>query len=64
MPEDLVVAVCDSAYEELGARCEQVHWLVPDPVPAGTDTAFERAYADLDTRVDRLAAAVVASDSP
>ena len=63
-PEDLVVAVCDSAYEELGARYEQVHWSVPDPVPAGTDTAFERAYADLDTRVDRLAAAVVASDSP
>lgn len=58
-PEDLVVAVCDSAYEELGARPDQVHWSVPDPVRAGTDAAFERAYSDLQTRVARLATAVV-----
>ncbi len=59
VPDDLVVAVCDSAYEELGARYDQMHWSVPDPVPDGTDVAFERAYADLDARVHRLAAAVV-----
>jgi protein-tyrosine-phosphatase len=58
-PEDLLVAVCDSAYEELGARHDQVHWSVPDPVRDGTEAAFERAYRDLETRVDRLAPAVV-----
>ena len=62
--EDLVVAVCDSAYEELGARYDQVHWSVPDPVLDGTETAFERAYADLDARVDRLAAAIVPQEVP
>lgn len=58
-PEDLVVAVCDRAYEELGARPDQVHWSVPDPAAVGTEAAFERAYADLETRVDRLVPAVV-----
>ena len=59
-PEDLVVAVCDSAYEELGARPDQVHWSVPDPVRVGTDAAFELAYSDLEARVGRLATALVA----
>jgi hypothetical protein len=31
---------------------------VPDPVRAGTAAAFERAYADLADRVDRLAPAL------
>jgi hypothetical protein len=47
------VAVCDSAYEELGAP---VHWSVPDPVLVGTVAAFARVYADIERRVDRLAA--------
>ena len=54
-PDDLVVAVCNSAYEELGAP---VHWSVPDPVRVGTAAAFERAYEEIEQRVDRLAAAV------
>lgn len=57
-PEDLVVAVCDSAYEELGPARERLHWSVPDPVRVDTDAAFERAYEDLDERVDRLVTAV------
>jgi protein-tyrosine-phosphatase len=61
-PEDLVVAVCDSAYEELGARADQVHWSVPDPVRVGTDAAFERAYQDIEARVGRLATALVGTD--
>jgi hypothetical protein len=28
---------------------------VPDPIQAGTAAAFERAYADIEQRVDRLA---------
>jgi protein-tyrosine-phosphatase len=56
---DLVVAVCDNAHEELtgGAR-PRLHWSVPDPVRLGTAAAFERAYADLADRVDRLAPAL------
>ena len=57
-PGDLVVAVCDHAYEELGAGPDRLHWSVPDPVAAGTAAAFERAYADLMQRVDRLAPVV------
>lgn len=57
-PDDLVVAVCDSAYEELGSAPERLHWSVPDPVRVDTDAAFERAYEDLDERVDRLVTAV------
>lgn len=54
-PGDLVVAVCDSAYEEMGAP---VHWSVPDPVRTGTAAAFARAFTDIEGRVDRLAAAM------
>lgn len=52
--EDLVVTVCDVAHEELrGAG--RLHWSVADPVPAGTDAAFDAALDDLRRRVDTLA---------
>jgi protein-tyrosine-phosphatase/DNA-binding HxlR family transcriptional regulator len=56
-PGDLVIAVCDSAHEDLtsGAARPQLHWSVPDPVRAGTDAAFEAAYTDLAGRIERLA---------
>lgn len=57
-PGDLLVAVCDAAYEEIGPIPARLHWSVPDPVPAGTAAAFERAYDDLADRVDRLAPVV------
>jgi ArsR family transcriptional regulator, arsenate/arsenite/antimonite-responsive transcriptional repressor / arsenate reductase (thioredoxin) len=58
-PGDLVVAVCDNAHEELGARASgRLHWSVPDPVRVGTDDAFERALALIEDRVRRLAPAV------
>jgi len=47
---DLIVTVCDLAHEELGGSA-QLHWSVPDPVPDGTDAAFESAYAELASRV-------------
>jgi protein-tyrosine-phosphatase/DNA-binding HxlR family transcriptional regulator len=55
-PNDLVIAVCDIAYEHLpaGAR-PRVHWSVPDPAPADTDAAFEAAYDEIAGRIDRLA---------
>ncbi|TDC64683.1 ArsR family transcriptional regulator [Micromonospora sp. KC207] len=54
--DDLVVAVCDNAHEELtGPGRPRLHWSVPDPVRLDTDDAFEAAYADLAARVDRVA---------
>ncbi|MFC7547773.1 low molecular weight phosphatase family protein [Plantactinospora sp. GCM10030261] len=58
--DDLVIAVCDNAHEELtGPVRPRLHWSVPDPVRVDTDEAFEAAYADLADRVDRLAPAVL-----
>jgi protein-tyrosine-phosphatase/DNA-binding transcriptional regulator YdaS (Cro superfamily) len=58
-PGDLVVAVCDNAHEELGARAYgRLHWSVPDPVRVGTDDAFEHALGLIEARVSRLAPAV------
>jgi protein-tyrosine-phosphatase len=54
--DDLLIAVCDNAYEDL--RPEQrprLHWSVPDPAPVDTDAAFEAAYTELADRIDRLA---------
>lgn len=60
--QDLVVTVCDNAHEDLAAgeragRAD-LHWSVPDPVPAGTDDAFEAAFTDLTRRVGDLAARI------
>jgi protein-tyrosine-phosphatase len=57
-PDDLVITVCDMAHEQLGGR-GWVHWSVPDPVPVGSDAAFDRAYADLAERVAYLAPLVL-----
>ncbi|WP_406080172.1 helix-turn-helix domain-containing protein [Micromonospora sp. NBC_00858] len=54
--DDLVIAVCDNAHEELtGPVRPRLHWSVPDPVRVDTDAAFEAAFADLAARVDRVA---------
>ncbi|MEV0675156.1 helix-turn-helix domain-containing protein [Actinosynnema sp. NPDC050436] len=60
-PDDLVVAVCDRAYEEMGPSDRCVHWSVPDPGPVDTDEVFEDVLALLTERVDRLAAIAEAS---
>ncbi|MFI7679403.1 helix-turn-helix domain-containing protein [Actinophytocola sp. NPDC049390] len=51
-PDDLVVAVCDTAHEQLDV--DRLHWSVPDPSLTGTEAAFDRAFTDLADRVDRL----------
>jgi protein-tyrosine-phosphatase/DNA-binding HxlR family transcriptional regulator len=57
--DDLVVAVCDNAHEELGGQAEaRLHWSIPDPARVGTDEAFERAFLDIANRIDRLAPAI------
>lgn len=56
---DLVIAVCDNAYEELADQLRpELHWSIPDPVRVGTDAAFEAAFSDLSRRIDRLAPAL------
>lgn len=57
---DLVVTVCDLAYEEVGGLAV-VHWSVPDPVPAGDPGSFDAALAELADRVRRLAPRLAAS---
>lgn len=56
---DLIITVCDAAHEELGS--DALHWSVPDPVPSGTDAAFDAAYDDLATRIESLAMRVSAA---
>ena len=51
---DLVVTVCDNAHEEIGPRAD-LHWSVPDPVPAGDDAAFDAAFDEIARRVQDLA---------
>ena len=52
--EELLIAVCDQAYEELDRPA--LHWSVPDPAVAVDDPeAFEAAFADLTGRIDRFA---------
>jgi protein-tyrosine-phosphatase len=55
---DLVISVCDTAHERMPGPGAQLHWSVPDPARLDTDAAFERAYADLAGRVDRLVPAL------
>ena len=57
-PEDMIVAVCDNAHEELDPNPDRLHWAIPDPVRIDTDQAFETAYADIARRVERLAETV------
>ena len=52
--DDLVVAVCDEAYETLTGG--PLHWSVPDPARTGDLTAFEAAYTDLTDRIGHLTA--------
>lgn len=56
---DLVVAVCDRAYEHMRSPTDWLHWSVPDPTHSVDDTAFDRVVTELGTRVDRLVPAVV-----
>ncbi|NED95980.1 helix-turn-helix domain-containing protein [Phytoactinopolyspora alkaliphila] len=58
--DDLVIAVCDQAHEEMG-ELRRLHWSIPDPVRAGTDQAFDDAFGRLSRRISRLAAILTAA---
>lgn len=50
----VVVTVCDQAHEELDPDDTWLHWSIPDPVPLGTDAAFEDALRVIEGRVATL----------
>jgi hypothetical protein len=52
VPGDLLVAVCDSAYEEIGGGPGRVALVGARPGADGTAAAFERAFGELADRVD------------
>ena len=52
--DQLIVAVCDNAHEELSPDLPRIHWSVPDPVRRGGQEAFEHAYAQISDRVRHL----------
>ncbi|WP_291378745.1 helix-turn-helix domain-containing protein [Demequina sp.] len=56
-PQDIVVAVCDNAFECLGRDRVDLHWSIPDPA-TGTAAEFRNAFDDLTPRVGRLAEAL------
>lgn len=56
---DIVVSVCDRAREaDPPLAVATLHWSVPDPVMVGTLKAFRAAFAEIDWRIDRLAASI------
>jgi ArsR family transcriptional regulator, arsenate/arsenite/antimonite-responsive transcriptional repressor / arsenate reductase (thioredoxin) len=54
-PDDLIIAVCDNAHEELPTDLSRIHWSIPDPVRSSLADAFERAFDELAQRIDYLA---------
>jgi protein-tyrosine-phosphatase len=53
-PNDLLIAVCDNAHEELPPDLQRMHWSVPDPVRASRQSAFDLAFDELTERIDRF----------
>lgn len=50
----LVITVCDRAHEELDVDRSWLHWSITDPVPAGTQAAFNRVVGELRERIDSV----------
>ena len=53
-PNDLIIAVCDNAHEQLPDDSRRLHWSIPDPVRGGRAAAFDRVLDDLIGRIDHL----------
>lgn len=52
--DDLVIVVCDRAYEQWRPGVPRLHWSVPDPVASSASSALEAACDDLQARVTAL----------
>jgi protein-tyrosine-phosphatase len=55
---DLVITVCDRAYESLCGVRQRLHWSVPDPVASSDASSFDAAAEALDQRIRVLSAFV------
>lgn len=53
--DDLVIAVCDNAHEELPMELPRMHWSISDPARTGQNESFDVAVRDLTERIERLA---------
>jgi len=60
---ELVVTVCDSAFEELGDGA-RLHWSIGDPVAVGSRRAFDEAFNEITLRVGQLAPNVARKGTP
>ena len=60
---ELIVTVCDSAFEELGDGA-RLHWSIGDPVAVGSRRAFDEAFDQIASRVHQLAPHVVHEGIP
>lgn len=54
-PDDLIIAVCDKAHEELPGTVRRMHWSIPDPARTTLPEAFDRAFDELTKRINYLA---------
>jgi hypothetical protein len=51
-----VITVCDQAHEEIDPPLDWLHWSIADPVPVGSDDAFDATVAELRERIAGLTA--------
>jgi ArsR family transcriptional regulator, arsenate/arsenite/antimonite-responsive transcriptional repressor / arsenate reductase (thioredoxin) len=54
---DYVISLCDKVREvcpEFDDEPQRLHWSIPDPAATGDDAAFDRAAAEIDTRIRYL----------
>lgn len=54
-PDDLVIAVCDNAHEELPTSLTRMHWSIPDPARTSQSDAFDRTVDELSQRIGQFA---------
>jgi protein-tyrosine-phosphatase/DNA-binding transcriptional ArsR family regulator len=52
--DDLVIAVCDNAHEELPVELPRIHWSINDPTRTALAASFDAAVSDLTERINHL----------
>jgi protein-tyrosine-phosphatase/DNA-binding transcriptional ArsR family regulator len=52
--DDLVIAVCDNAHEELPPELPRIHWSISDPTRTAIAAAFDETVGELTARIDHF----------